>query len=38
MAKRLVDLGKPILAVLEGGYNIKELSLASLAVVKALIQ
>jgi acetoin utilization deacetylase AcuC-like enzyme len=37
MAKRLADLGKPVLAVLEGGYNFKETALASLGVVKALL-
>jgi acetoin utilization deacetylase AcuC-like enzyme len=37
MTRRLMELGKPMLCVLEGGYNVKQLSLAVSAVVGALV-
>lgn len=38
MARRLAALKKPLLAVLEGGYNVEQTALDSVAVVKGLLQ
>jgi acetoin utilization deacetylase AcuC-like enzyme len=37
MMRRVLELQKPTLAVLEGGYNFKSTAEASLALVKALL-
>lgn len=37
MVRELSEMGIPLLAVLEGGYNYKETAWATLATVKSLI-
>jgi acetoin utilization deacetylase AcuC-like enzyme len=38
MARRLAALKKPLLAVLEGGYNVDQTALDCAAVIKGLLQ
>ena len=38
LTKKLVELGKPTLVALEGGYNMDSIKNSAYAVVKALLQ